>query len=58
MHDVRARMAGLHHLLTGGMSPPGTHYTYPPRRLWGDLGLTARDARPPRRSRPARLLRW
>jgi hypothetical protein len=58
MHDLHTRMTGLHHLLIGGMRQPGWRSEYPPRHLWGDIGLLER--RPPRQRRPlsARLFRW
>jgi hypothetical protein len=58
MHDVRTRMEGLHHLLTGGTVHPTERRASPPRRLWGDLGLPEGRPHSSRRSRPARLLRW
>jgi hypothetical protein len=57
MHDIYTRMTGLHHLLTGGTGR-ASPYTYPPRHLWGDIGLGEGRARAPRRFLPARLLRW
>ena len=51
------RMKRLHRLLTGETGPI-SRYKYPPRHLWGDIGLLEGRPRPPHRSLPARLLRW
>jgi len=58
MHDIHTRMTGLHHLLTGGQCQPRWQSTYPPRYLWGDIGLEEERAGAPRRSPPARLRWW
>lgn len=57
MQDVRARMGGLHHLLTAATGQ-GSRYDYPPRHLWGDISLPEGRPPTPRRSLPKRLLRW
>lgn len=41
MHAFRTRMKCLHRLLTGEMGQPPRSCEYPPRYLWGDLGLPA-----------------
>jgi hypothetical protein len=58
MHDLPFRMAGLHHLLTGGPRQPSWRSTYPPRYLWGDIGLPEERAPAPRRSFSRRIFRW
>ncbi|SPJ26122.1 hypothetical protein PAA8504_03978 [Palleronia abyssalis] len=58
MHDIHPRMTGFHHLLTGGLRQPAWPCTYPPRHLWGDIGLAEGQAPAPRRSLPARLFRF
>ncbi len=55
MHDIPTRMTDLHHLLTGGPRQPSWRPTYPPRHLWGDIGLPQRQPPAPRRSLLARL---
>lgn len=58
MHDIHTRMTGLHHLLTGRPRQPSWRSTYPPRHLWGDIGLLVDQTPEERCSRLARIFRW
>lgn len=58
MYEIRTRMKSLHHMLTGQMAQPTWRCTYPRQHLWGNTGQPERTPRGPRRSLPARLLRW
>ena len=58
MHDIHTRMIGLHHFLTGGPRQPSWRSTYPPRHLWGDIGLPVDQTPEERCSRLARIFRW
>ncbi|AHM05917.1 hypothetical protein roselon_03678 [Roseibacterium elongatum DSM 19469] len=42
---IRTRMGRLHRLLTGGDKQVRPLCEYPPRHLWGDLGLPERQSR-------------
>ncbi|WP_191090101.1 hypothetical protein [Histidinibacterium aquaticum] len=58
MNHVPTRMTGLHRLLTAGPRQPARRSTYPPRHLWGDIGLAEERARAPLPSLRARLRWW
>ena len=57
MHDIRTRARQLYRRLTGAAKFPTARYSYPPRYLWGDLGLPQDAPRGRPRVVPAHLLR-
>ena len=57
MHAVLSRVGCFFRRLTGAAQVPDYHYSYPPRYLWGDLGLPQDRPRGRPRALPAHLLR-
>jgi len=57
MHAVLAHAKGFFHRLTGAPKIRLERYTYPPRYLWGDIGLPQDTPHGRPRGVPAHLLR-